>query len=130
MECLTETLESSGLFLKTILESFSVFLIALGVIASIGNSIYKKIKMNNHVPLHIDFRLSFGSWLLVSLEFLLAADIVSSVISPTYENLIQLSIVAVVRTFLNYFLGKEVDKEIEEENSFLESDAKNKQFPA
>jgi uncharacterized membrane protein len=130
MEYLTDTLESSGLFLKTILESFSVFLIALGVIASIGNSIYKKIKMNNHVPLHIDFRLSFGSWLLVSLEFLLAADIVSSVISPTYENLIQLSIVAVVRTFLNYFLGKEVDKEIEEENSFLESDAKNKQFPA
>ena len=53
-------------------------------------------------------------WLLVSLEFLLAADIVSSVINPTYENLIQLGIVAIIRTFLNYFPGKEVAEEKEE----------------
>jgi len=122
MESFTENLESFGLIVKTILESISIFLIALGVLISFGKSLYEKFILKNLIPFQIEFRINFGSWLLVSLEFLLAADIVSSVISPTYENLIQLSIVAVLRIFLNYFLEKEVSDEIVQTKEYSEKD--------
>ena len=55
----------------------------------------------------------FGGWLIVALEFQLAADIVSSIISPTTQHLIELGSIAIIRTFLNYFLNKELKEEKE-----------------
>jgi uncharacterized membrane protein len=48
-------------------------------------------------------------WLLIGLEFELAADIIGSVISPTWQDIGELGAIAVVRTFLNYFLEKDLD---------------------
>src|SRR5262245_46676697 len=50
----------------------------------------------------------FGMWLLLALEFELAADIVTSVVAPTWVDLGRLGAIAVIRTFLNYFLEKDV----------------------
>lgn len=114
MESFTESLESAGIVIKLFLEALSLLLIATGVVFSAGKSFYNKVVTKSKVPLHIDFRILFGSWLLVSLEFLLAADIVSSVITPTFDNLIQLGIIALIRTFLNFFLTKEISEEKKE----------------
>jgi len=54
--------------------------------------------------------LRLGMWLLLGLEFELAADIVRSVISPTWIDIGQLGAIAVIRTFLNYFLEKDLEK--------------------
>jgi uncharacterized membrane protein len=54
--------------------------------------------------------LRFGVWLLLGLEFELAADIVRSVITPTWTEIGQLAAIAVIRTFLNYFLEKDIEK--------------------
>jgi uncharacterized membrane protein len=54
--------------------------------------------------------LRFGVWLLLGLEFELAADIVRTVIAPTWVELGQLAAIAVIRTFLNYFLERDVEK--------------------
>ena len=52
----------------------------------------------------------FGMWLLLGLEFELAADIVRSVISPSWQEIGQLGAIAVIRTFLNYFLEKDLEQ--------------------
>ena len=52
----------------------------------------------------------FGVWLLLALEFELAADIIVTVLSPTWKDIGELGAIAVVRTFLNYFLEKDLDK--------------------
>ena len=52
----------------------------------------------------------FGMWLLLGLEFALAADIIASVVSPTWEDIGQLGAIAVIRTFLNYFLEQDLEK--------------------
>jgi len=54
--------------------------------------------------------LRLGMWLLLGLEFELAADIVRSVISPSWIDIGQLAAIAVIRTFLNYFLEKDLEK--------------------
>ena len=52
----------------------------------------------------------FGTWLLLGLEFALAADIIESVLSPTWEDIGQLAAIAAIRTFLNYFLERDLDE--------------------
>jgi len=51
----------------------------------------------------------YGVWLLLGLEFELAADIIRSVIAPTWLDIGQLGAIAVIRTFLNYFLEKDLE---------------------
>jgi uncharacterized membrane protein len=52
----------------------------------------------------------FGVWLLLGLEFALAADIIGSVVSPTWQDIGELGAIAVIRTFLNYFLERDLEQ--------------------
>jgi uncharacterized membrane protein len=52
----------------------------------------------------------FGMWLLLGLEFELAADIVRSSISPSWTAIGQLAAIVVIRTVLNYFLAADIEK--------------------
>jgi len=63
-------------------------------------------------------RLVFGNWLATALEFQLAADILITTVEPDTESLIRLAVIAVIRTFLNYFLVKELaaEKAIKQNN--------------
>ena len=47
--------------------------------------------------------------LLLGLEFMLAADIVRTVITPTWQDIGQLAAIAVIRTFLNFFLERDLE---------------------
>ena len=67
-----------------------------------------KGRKTHYSPLYNRLRLTFGGWLAMALEFQLASDIIKTTISPTYEHLVQLGAIAVIRTFLNYFLSREL----------------------
>ena len=53
--------------------------------------------------------LSFGRWLLAGLTFQLAADIVESAIAPSWEDIGKLGAIAAIRTFLSYFLDRDME---------------------
>jgi len=44
-------------------------------------------------------------------EFELAADILRTAITPTWTDIEQLAAIAALRTALNYFLAKDIEKE-------------------
>jgi uncharacterized membrane protein len=52
--------------------------------------------------------LRYARWLVAGLTFQLAADIIESAIAETWESVGRLAAIAVVRTFLDYFLGRDV----------------------
>jgi len=52
----------------------------------------------------------FAVWILLALEFALAADIVRTAIAPTWDDIGQLAAIAVIRTGLNYFLEKDLNE--------------------
>ncbi|GAB3513895.1 DUF1622 domain-containing protein [Pseudoxanthomonas daejeonensis] len=52
--------------------------------------------------------LAYARWLVVGLTFQLAADIIESSIAPSWEAIGQLGAIAVIRTFLDYFLERDV----------------------
>jgi len=52
--------------------------------------------------------LKFATWILLALEFALAADIVRTAVAPTWEDIWKLAVIAVIRTMLNYFLARDI----------------------
>ncbi|MEM7191444.1 MAG: DUF1622 domain-containing protein [Pseudomonadota bacterium] len=52
--------------------------------------------------------LKFATWILLALEFALAADIVRTAVAPTWDDIWKLAVIAVVRTMLNYFLARDI----------------------
>lgn len=53
-------------------------------------------------------RHQFGSYLLLGLEILIAADILRTISHPTLQDLALLAGIVVIRTVINFFLDKEL----------------------
>jgi uncharacterized membrane protein len=53
-------------------------------------------------------RLAFARYLTLALELQLAADILSTSVAPSWNQIGKLAAIAVIRTALNYFLNKEL----------------------
>ncbi len=112
-------------WVKIILESISVFCVVFGLVKT-GQLIVhtrRRTRRGEEFPFN-QIRLKFGTWLAVALEFQLGADVLATTVAPTVEDLIRLAIIAVVRTFLNYFLGKELEAEMEMEHRKEEHQAR------
>lgn len=97
---------------KFLLESISVFCVLFGLVKT-GQLAIQFCKFKYQDFLFIQLRIKFGVWLALALEFQLGADILATTIAPTEETLIRLGAIALIRTFLNYFLNQELEKEFE-----------------
>ena len=58
-----------------------------------------------------EIRLFLGRYLALGLEFQIGADILSTAIAPTFDDVLLLGAIVVIRTVLNYFLSKELERE-------------------
>lgn len=56
-----------------------------------------------------DIWLRYARWLVAGLTFQLAADIIESSITTSWEALGRLAAIALIRTFLNYFLERDLE---------------------
>jgi uncharacterized membrane protein len=126
LENLEHALANSATLLKIGLEVISVLCVFLGIVAVVRVC---PQSFRGYFPL-LSIRLAFGRWLGLALEFQLGADILATTVSPSYASLGKLGALAVIRTFLNYFLSMELKEEIElkekmskrnESNSNIES---------
>ena len=55
-----------------------------------------------------DAYLRYARWLMAGLTFQLAMDIIESARAPTWDDIGRLASIAVIRTFLNYFLERDI----------------------
>ena len=55
--------------------------------------------------------IQYARWLVGGLTFQLAADIVESAFSPSWDEIGRLAAVAVIRTFVNFFLERDLAQE-------------------
>lgn len=65
----------------------------------------------------------YARWLVAALTFQLAADIIESALTPSWEDIGRLAAIAVIRTFLNYFLGRDLAEEAAETEKKAEQDS-------
>ena len=102
-------------------ELIAALLIAYGALEALVRLILPKLREQTNVRFakRREVFLRFGVWMLLGLEFELAADILRSAISPSWTAIGQLGAIAAIRTFLNYFLEKDI-KELAEPRATAE----------
>ena len=88
-------------------ELIAVVVIVIGAAQSISSALKAFVRTKAKIEPLVVFR-GFAGWLVLALEFLLAADILKSAISPTWTEIGQLAAIALIRTFLNYSLGHDL----------------------
>ncbi|HSH38096.1 MAG TPA: DUF1622 domain-containing protein [Chthoniobacterales bacterium] len=96
-------------WLKLGIETIGALLVAVGVVVAVVQLVQQSIKHTAG-----DFtstRLILARYLALALEFQLGADILSTAIAPSWEQIGKLGAIAVIRTGLNYFLFLEMKAE-------------------
>lgn len=110
---LTEERVRAGVeWLRLVVESLGALVIAAGVVVVVVGLVRHLLsagsgRASNFVPI----RLAFARYLTLALELQLAADILSTSVAPTWDRIGKLAAIAVIRTALNYFLGRELKDE-------------------
>ena len=102
-------------FLSRGVELAAALVIAAAAIEASWKALLLFVRRNSPPEAKTEVRLTLGRWLAVALEFELSADILRTAVAPTWNEIGQLAAIAALRTALNYFLGKEIDKEASSE---------------
>ncbi|WP_081867944.1 DUF1622 domain-containing protein [Hymenobacter sp. IS2118] len=97
------------LWLKLGIETVGAAIIALGILSA-GWLLLKALAKHQTADFTA-IRLTLARYLALALEFQLGADILSTAIAPSWEQIGKLGAIAVIRTALNYFLSREMHEE-------------------
>ena len=96
-------------WLKLGVELVGATIIALGII--MAGALLVKALLARRTADFTAIRLTLARYLALALEFQLGADILSTAIAPSWEQIGKLGAIAVIRTALNFFLSKEMQEE-------------------
>jgi uncharacterized membrane protein len=88
-------------------EILSAVIIGIAILAVLYNYINLLYRPGKAISKE-KIRVQFGSSVAVALELLLGADVLATAVAPSWNDIGQLAAIAVIRTALNYFLGKEL----------------------
>jgi len=92
-----------------LIEIAAVIVIAVGVVAAITGGIITRIREDGRSAF-TTFRRLMARGLLISLDLLIAADIIRTVtLEPTLENIAGLGLLVLIRTFLTWTLLVETE---------------------
>ncbi len=87
----------------------ALIVLAWGFIRAIISYVNVNSRKRSRVVMAVAMiRSELGNSISLSLSFLIGSSILKSIIAPTWEDLTQLAAVIVLRTFLNYFLMKDM----------------------
>lgn len=93
-------------WLKLGIEAVSIAIILVAMVLALARLLGQAVGRRTG-----DVRMGLARSLSLALEFQLAADIVGTAISPDWDQIGKLAAVAAIRTFLNYFLQRELGSE-------------------
>lgn len=96
-------------WLKLAIETTGAIIICIGVLISVYEFVRSIIPPQ--MESYNRIRLTLARYLALALEFQLGADILSTAVAPSWDQIGKLGAIAVIRTALNYFLTREMREE-------------------
>ena len=92
-----------------IIDALALAIVAIGTLeAFVGGLFIMLGKPTGHE--RRDVWLRYARWLVAGLTFQLAADIIETSISTGWDAIGRIAAIAVIRTFLNYFLERDLNE--------------------
>jgi uncharacterized membrane protein len=91
-----------------VVEAIGATIIAIGVVVAAIVYLLSELRIRPVAYEHV--RLLLGRSLALGIEFQLASDILSTAVSPTFDDIGMLGAIVAIRTVLNYFLAQEIER--------------------
>ena len=104
-----ELLISAVGYMRLVVEAIGAAVIGIGAVSTVFLFARSLLAPGEYST--SDIRLHLGRFLVLGLEFQLAADVLATAIAPTWKAVQLLAAIVVIRTVLNYFLSKELERE-------------------
>jgi len=109
----TTAASSFAMFMDHVAQAFEVLgtlILAIGVLWSFVLAVLAWRRASSGQRAYKALRQAFGGTLLLSLEILVAADLIRTIaVSPTLDNVLVLGLIVLIRTFLSFSLAVEID---------------------
>ena len=96
-------------YLRMVVEAIGAAIVGFGSVAAAVRLLLTLLGIRHYS--NTEIRLFLGRYLALGLEFQIGADILSTAVAPTLEDVLLLGAIVVIRTVLNYFLSKELERE-------------------
>lgn len=93
-----------------IISYISIAIICYGAIIGLGKFVLNELtRLQNKFSLSktVQIKIEVGHYVLLGLEFLIASDIIDTILNPSFQDLGVLAGTVVIRTGLSFFLNKE-----------------------
>jgi uncharacterized membrane protein len=104
-----ELLHEIARYVGLVIEAIAILVIAIGAVEALIATL--RVMLGGRAS-NIEKRavwLDFARWLVAGLTFQLAADIVQTTIAPTWDEVGRVAAIAAIRTFLTFFLDRDMD---------------------
>jgi uncharacterized membrane protein len=101
---MVEALKRATELLALGIEVVATLIVLIAVLQTLWLTLRRRLIKSDSLIARREVWRNFGVWLVLGLEFQLAADIVRTAIEPSWQQIAQLGAIAAIRTFLNYFL--------------------------
>jgi uncharacterized membrane protein len=113
-----ETIRGAVEWMELGIEVVGATMVALGALIAVVQ--LARVFLGHDIGGFLMVRLTFARYLALALEFQLAADVLSTAIAPSWEQIGKLGAIAVIRTGLNFFLMMEMNREEQERKTAKE----------
>lgn len=123
-----ETMEVLVEFIWAVFAYIGIAVMVVGWVKAVYLLVYRWL-IDHRIPMG-KIRIKLGHYLVLALEFLVAKDILESIVNPSYQWLITLWAIVAIRTALSYFTNKEIAEVREEmkiEEEAMEEEEKRMQ---
>ena len=104
------------------IEAASIIIVAVGAIEAAAtfarHALDRAAKLDRR-----GIWLRFATWILLSLEFTLGADVIRTAIAPSWDDIGKLGAIAAIRTALSFFLARDMEEAARMRSSAVRSDS-------
>jgi len=91
-----------------IIDTMALIIVAIGTVEAFLTGLWVALPAPASHNRFREILVRYGRWLVAGLTFQLAADIIGTSIAPSWQEVGQLGAIAVIRTFLNFFLERDL----------------------
>jgi uncharacterized membrane protein len=108
-----ELLFAAAEYVELAVEAIAVLMIAIGSLEAVVSVFRVMLDRAAAAGAKRQVWLHYARWLVIALTFQLAADIVHTAVAPSWDDVGRLAAIAVIRTFLTYFLDRDLERQTE-----------------
>jgi uncharacterized membrane protein len=101
----------SALNTVTIIHAMALLIVAFGTVQAFVRSLRAMVKPSASGRHFHRAYIQYARWLVGGLTFQLAADIIETAFSPSWDEIGRLAAISVIRTFVNFFLERDLAEE-------------------